>query len=197
MSRLRYDQAMNAQALDFDDLPTPDGSPGMEHVARLLSEHASMESLSGVEAAVVASYMVPLFFPADTTFIREGDSADTGFMVLVVEGDVVAERVSTDPAEAVTIRVMGPGSILGEVGLVDNEPRSASCTASTDVWCVILTRDALQEMIENDSKVAARLLLLLSANIASMLRDNSRQLKMYAGLTAAMRDELAQLNAAT
>ena len=156
-----------------------------------------MESLSGVEAAVVASYMVPLFFPADTTFIREGDSADTGFMVLVVEGDVVAERVSADPAEAVTIRVMGPGAILGEVGLVDNEPRSASCTASTDVWCVILTRDALQEMIENDSKVAARLLLLLSANIARMLRDNSRQLKMYAGLTAAMRDELAQLNAAT
>jgi hypothetical protein len=40
--------------------------------------------------------------------------------------------------------------------------------------------------------VAARLLLGVSAHIAERLRDTNRQLKLYARLATAMREELAQ-----
>jgi CRP-like cAMP-binding protein len=135
--------------------------------------------------------MAPRFFPANTRFIREGDAGDNGFMALLIDGDVVVERVTVSRTEPVTIRVLGPGSLIGEIGLVDKEPRSASCTASTDVWCAILTRDAVESMISRDPVVAARLLLGVSANIAERLRDTNRQLKLYARLATAMRDELA------
>ena len=46
------------------------------------------------EAQVVMRYMQPRFFAADTCFIREGDAGDNGFMALLIEGDVVVERVA-------------------------------------------------------------------------------------------------------
>jgi CRP-like cAMP-binding protein len=153
-----------------------------------------LTSLSLPEARIVVSYMRPRFFPANTTFIREGDGGDNGFMALLVEGDVVVERITVSRTEPVTIRVLGPGSLIGEIGLVDKEPRSASCTASTDVWCAILTREAIEAMIEKDPIVAARLLLGVSANIAERLRDTNRQLKLYARLATAMREELTHMS---
>jgi hypothetical protein len=48
-------------------------------------------------------------------------------------------------------------------------------------------------MIAEQPAVAARFLLGLSANIAERLRDTNRQLKLYARLATAMREEIAHL----
>jgi CRP-like cAMP-binding protein len=175
-------------------IPSSGGVDGSEHAAQLLSAPEALTNLTIAEARTVVGYMTPRFFPANTTFIREGDAGDNGFMALLVEGDVVIERITVSRTEPVTIRVLGPGSLIGEIGLVDKEPRSASCTASTDVWCAILTREAIESMIEKDPTVAARLLLGVSANIAERLRDTNRQLKLYARLATAMREELTHMS---
>ncbi len=182
---------MNTALQHLDQIPLAHGTSASELVAQLLSAPEALTCLSLAEARVVAAYMQPRFFSADTVFIREGDAGDSGFMALLIEGDVVVERVTVSRTEPVTIRVLGPGSLIGEIGLVDQEARSASCTAGTDVWCAILTRAAVETMIRKDPVVAARLLLGVSANIAERLRDTSRQLKLYARLATAMRDELA------
>jgi CRP/FNR family transcriptional regulator, cyclic AMP receptor protein len=182
---------MNSKPLHIDQIPVAEGISGSDLAARLLSAPEALTSLTIEEARVVVRYMTPRFFPANTRFIREGDAGDSGFMALLIDGDVVVERVTVSRTEPVTIRVLGPGSLIGEIGLVDKEPRSASCTASTDIWCAILTREAVESMINRDPVVAARLLLGVSANIAERLRDTNRQLKLYARLATAMRDELA------
>ena len=178
----------------IDQIPVGKGSSGAELAARLLSSPGALTGLTLIEARVVVRYMTPRFFPANTTFIREDDAGDSGFMALLIEGDVVVERITVSRTEPVTIRVLGPGSLIGEMGLVDKEPRSASCTASTDVWCAILTREAIETMIARDPVIAARLLLGVSANIAERLRDTNRQLKLYARLATAMREELASVS---
>jgi CRP-like cAMP-binding protein len=170
----------------------PGGSDGAEHAAQLLSAPEALTQLSLEEARRVVDYMTPRFFPAKTTFIREGDSGDNGFMALLVEGEVVVERITVSRTDPVTVRVLESGSLIGEMGLVDHEPRSASCTASTDVWCAILTRDAINRMIAEEPAIAARLLLGMSALIAERFRDTNRQLKLYARLATAMREELTQ-----
>jgi CRP-like cAMP-binding protein len=182
---------MTSKLQNLDDIPVGRGLAGAELAAQLLCAPETLTGLNSEEANVVVRYMTPRFYPANTTFIREGDSGDSGFMALLIEGDVVVERVTVSRTEPVTIRVLGPGSLIGEIGLVDKEPRSASCTASTDVWCAILTREGIEGMIERDPKVAARLLLGVSANIAERLRDTNRQLKLYVRLANAMRDELS------
>lgn len=182
---------MTLKFQDLDQIPVGGAVSDMDLAAQLLSAPEALTGLSMEEARVVVRYMKPRFFPANTTFIREGDAGSGGFMALLIDGDVVVERVTVNQTSPVTIRVLGPGSLVGEVGLVDKEPRSASCTASTDVWCAVLTREAIESMILNDPVVAARLLLGVSANIAERLRDTNRQLKLYARLATAMREELA------
>jgi CRP-like cAMP-binding protein len=185
---------MHSKLQNLDDIPVGRGIAGAELAAQLLCAPEAMTGLTSEEACVVVRYMSSRFFPANTTFIREGDTGDSGFMALLIEGDVVVERVTISRTAPVTIRVLGPGSLIGEIGLVDKEARSASCTAATDVWCAILTREGIEAMIERDPRVAARLLLGVSANIAERLRDTNRQLKLYARLATAMREELASVS---
>jgi CRP/FNR family transcriptional regulator, cyclic AMP receptor protein len=83
------------------------------------------------------------------------------------------------------------------MGLVDNEPRSATCTASSNVMCAILTRDAIEHMVTEDPRMAAKLLLSVSSHIAERLRNTSRQLKLYARLASAMQEEIEQLTRVT
>jgi CRP-like cAMP-binding protein len=185
---------MNSKPIDLDQIPVGGAVSGSDLAAQLLSAREALTGLSIEEARVVVRYMTPRFYAANTTFIREGDAGGSGFMALLIDGDVVVERVTVSNTSPVTIRVLGPGSLIGEVGLVDKEPRSASCTAGTDVWCAILTREAIETMILKDPVVAARLLLGMSAHIAERLRDTNRQLKLYARLATAMREELASVS---
>ncbi|MGI9134435.1 MAG: cyclic nucleotide-binding domain-containing protein [Rhodoferax sp.] len=161
-----------------------------EHAATLLTAPSALMSLSMEEARIVVGYMSPKLFPADTTFIREGDANDEGFMALLLEGEVVVEAITVSRTEPVTITVLGPGSLVGEVGLVDKEPRSASCTTSTDSLCAILTRDGLARLIANEPMAGAKLLLAIAARLAERLRDNARKLRLYAKLAKAMQQEL-------
>jgi CRP-like cAMP-binding protein len=185
---------MQSNTENLDEIPMGRGVSGAELAAQLLSSPEALTGLTMEEASVVVRYMTARFFAADTTFIREGDAGGSGFMALLVEGDVVVERVNVSRTAPVTIRVLGPGSLIGEIGLVDREPRSASCTAATDIWCAILTREGIETMIARDPMVAARLLLGVSAHIAERLRDTNRQLKLYARLATAMREELASVS---
>lgn len=161
-----------------------------ETAAELLTAPNALIHLTLEEARVVVGYMSPQFIPANTTFIREGDAADEGFMALLLEGEVVVESVTVSRTEPLTIRVLGPGSLVGEVGLVDQEPRSASCTTSADSLCAILTRAALQALIKDEPAISAKLLLAISARLAERLRDNARKLRLYAKLAKAMQLEI-------
>jgi CRP/FNR family cyclic AMP-dependent transcriptional regulator len=166
---------------------------GEDLAAQLLTAPTALTQLSLAEARVIVGYMTPMQFDAGVRFIQEGDSADTGFMALVLQGDVVVENITVSRISPVTTAVLGPGSLVGEVGLIDTEARSASCTASTEVFCAILTREAFQELIAAEPRIGVKFLLAISARIAGRLRDNARKLRLYAKLALAMQQEINRL----
>lgn len=173
-----------------DTRPNNERSRAFETAAELLAAPGALLPLSVEEARVVVGYMTPRFIPANTTFIREGDAADEGFMALLLEGEVVVESVTVSRTEPLTIRVLGPGSLIGEVGLVDREPRSASCTTGADSLCAILSRAAFEALINEEPRIGSKLLLAISARLAERLRDNARKLRLYAKLAKAMQLEI-------
>lgn len=164
-----------------------------ETAAELLTAPNALMHLTLDEARVVVGYMTPRFFPSDTTFIREGDAADEGFMALLLEGEIIVESVTVSRTEPLTIRVLGPGALVGEVGLVDKEPRSASCTTSADSLCAILTRNAFEALINEEPRIGSKLLLAIAARLAERLRDNARKLRLYAKLAKAMQMEIDRM----
>ena len=177
--------------MDSEDTPLSDErSSAFETAAELLAAPGALMPLSVEEARVVVGYMTPRFIPANTTFILEGDAADDGFMALLLEGEVVVESITVSRTEPLTICVLGPGSLVGEVGLVDREPRSASCTTGSDSLCAILSRAAFEALINEEPRIGSKLLLAISARLAERLRDNARKLRLYAKLAKAMQLEI-------
>ena len=79
------------------------------------------------------------------------------------------------------------------MGLVDGEPRSASCTASSDLRCAILTRSDLEDLIDDDPRTGAKFMMSVSLRIASRMRDTADKLRLYSQLVQAMQQEIDRL----
>jgi len=159
----------------------------------MLAAPSALMQLSHREARTVVAHMKPHKIPEGTTFIREGDVDETDFMLLLLDGEVTIETIVVSRTEPITVTVLGPGSLIGEMGLLDGAPRSASCTAMTDLRCAILTRDAMNQLLDHEPRTAAKLMMAISLRIAQRMRENQDKLKLYAQLTQAMNEEINDL----
>jgi CRP/FNR family transcriptional regulator, cyclic AMP receptor protein len=169
------------------------GSPAAERAAEMLSAPSALLQLDHEEAQTIVAYMQPRRIAEGTTFIREGDTDHTDFMLLVVDGEVTIETIVVSRTTPITVTVLGPGSLIGEMGLLDGAPRSASCTAISNLRCAVLTRDALNQLLDDQPRTAAKLMMAISLRIAQRMRENQDKLKLYAQLTQAMNEEIHAL----
>ena len=170
-----------------------EGSGSADLAAKLLTAPTALMQLSEEEARVVVSYMEPRIMNEGVAFIKEGDEKDTGYMVLVLEGEVTVENIVVSRTSPVTINVLGPGGLIGEMGLVDGAPRSATCTATTTVRCAVLTREALERLMNDEPSIGGKLMMAVSLRIAQRLRDTADKLRLYSQLTQAMQQEIDRL----
>lgn len=169
------------------------GSSIAELGARLLIAPTALMQLTLDDALTVVSYMLPRKIAEGTTFITEGDTTDTGYMMLLLEGEVTVESIVVSRHAPITVTVLGPGSLIGEMGMVDGQARLASCTASSEVRCAILSRDALEKLSKDDPHTAAKLMFAVSLRVAERLRETTEKLKMYSQLVQAMQQEIDHL----
>ena len=169
------------------------GSASAELAAGMLCAPTALLQLRPEEARTIVGYMQPHRIAEGTTFIREGDTQDTGFMLLVLDGEVTVETIVVSRTAPITVTVLGPGSLIGEMGLLDGAPRSASCTAMTNLRCAMLTRAGLNQLLDDEPRAAAKLMMAISKRIAERMRDSQEKLKLYAQLTQAMNEEINDL----
>ena len=169
------------------------GSSAADRAAEMLTAPSALMQLSHEEARAIVGYMRPHRIPEGTTFIKEGDKENTDFMLLVLDGEVTIESIVVSRTAPITVTVLGPGNLIGEMGLLDGAPRSASCTAMSAVRCAILTREALNQLLNDDPRTAAKLMMAISLRIAERMRESQEKLKLYAQLTQAMNEEINEL----
>lgn len=159
----------------------------------LLQTGGALADLSPEDASCVVGYMGLVSFGAGATVFREGDASHTSYMLLVLSGEVTVETADPRGGAQVAISVLGPGNIIGEMGLLDGSPRSATCVASTALQAGGLSRKALERLIDDHPKVGAKLMIGLSKRLADRLRAMSEQLHLYAQLTGSMQQEINSL----
>jgi CRP-like cAMP-binding protein len=183
-----------APAQDFHPRPL-DRFPELMHLAAdLLRKPPALLGLNEAEARCVVGYMQLLDYPKGSLLLRENDSVATGYMLLVLSGEVSVEITEPGkPADAVTISAQGAGALLGEMSLVDGEPRSTNCTALSQVQAAGLSRRGLELLMEQQPTVAVKLLAEVAGIIANRLRALSDQLRLYASLTESMQREIDRL----
>lgn len=159
----------------------------------LLRTPSALTALTADESRAVVAYMRLVSYPAGATVMREGDQVHTGYMLLLLSGEVSVETVEPSHTDPVAISVLGPGNLLGEMSLLDGEPRSVSCRAVTRIEAGGLSREALERLLRENPAVGARLMTAVAKRLADRLRAAGDQLRMYSHIVGDLKTRLHAL----
>lgn len=106
--------------------------------------------------------------------LHEGDSPR--HVSLVLRGTVKLTKLARSGRQ-VLLDLRGPGDVLGELGAIDDQPRSAGAVAIGDVEALVVPVDSFRRLIGERPAISRALL----ATLAERLRESSgRQLELGA-----------------
>ena len=150
-----------------------DAVPFVGRIREIIEVIQLFEDFDPEELEGLARYMRCYRAPLGTEIICEGDDGD--FMLLLLEGSV--EIVKKDVRGlAQVMGTAGPGKTLGEMSLIDGEPRFASCIALDPVAFAVLDRESLSRIITEEPQIGVKLLMELLMLLNQRLRSISKQL---------------------
>jgi len=131
------------------------------------------DGLTAADAAAVRPLLHRRTVQAGTIVFHRGDAADAVY--LVVSGQFRVSVTSADGRE-LSFRIVGPGGMVGEIGVLDGTPRSADLTALRSGELLALSRGALQSLLHTRPSIAGQVIRFLCRR----LRDTSDQLEALA-----------------
>jgi CRP/FNR family cyclic AMP-dependent transcriptional regulator len=101
---------------------------------------------------------------------RAGDPGEEVFLIRA--GSIVVSSPVQGRVEQVLAH-LGPGDFFGEISLFDEEPRSATIQAATDVLLLSMSRESLLQFIDSNPRAAAALLYQVVRVLSSRLRAST------------------------
>lgn len=129
-------------------------------------------SKKGMET--IARHTVAKTFPAQSTLLREGERSDSLYIILY--GKVKFYVCDEDGNEAI-LNIQGPGDCFGEMGLLDEAPRSASAMTMESTRVAIMTKSGFKECLASNPDIAYNLIRALSQRVR-VLSGNVRNLAL-------------------
>ena len=128
------------------------------------------------DIVTLARYMDVYRAQPGELIIREGDGGD--FMLLVIEGevDILKKGVRGEQQHMTSV---GPGMTLGEMSMIDGEPRFATCLATVPTVFAVLTRDNMAKIILDYPSLGSKILVKLVTMLSLRLRQTSAKLLHY------------------
>lgn len=151
----------------------------------LLNVSPLLQDMTPAEADILGKAMLLVRAQSGHVLIREGDAGE--WMLLLLKGTVdVSKRVEIKNDEAGAddkpevsssrVAVIQRGAAVGEMSMLDNEPRYASCSAIEEVEAGVLGRKEIALLIRDHPGVGAKLLVKITQLMAQRLRNTSNQL---------------------
>ena len=122
------------------------------------------EGLSKKQLSQVSSLMTPLDLKAGKVIARQGE-VGREFLILL-EGQVEVAR------DGKIIAVRGPGDFIGEIALLDNQPRTATVTARTDVVVEVLNRGEFASLLAEAPELSAQVMATMARRLAAIDRES-------------------------
>jgi len=119
------------------------------------------------------------FQPGEVIFQR-GEQGDSLFGIIV--GLVNVSTSSLDGRE-LTLNTQGPGSVGGEIAVMDGGPRTATWTAAEATTAFVISRSSLRTLMLHQPEIALHVIELLCARI----RESTLQVEDAAFRTVAQR----------
>lgn len=134
-------------------------------------------SFEVTEISGLEPYLDTVQFRQGACLMREGSPGDACYFIVSGEVRVEVDRPDFDSDGVVSF--MGPGTVCGELGLVDDSPRSASAYAHTDVTARRLSAGALRELCDSEPAAGVTMLRWLARSAAEKARVFSKELEEF------------------
>jgi ABC-type multidrug transport system fused ATPase/permease subunit len=100
----------------------------------------------------------------DAVFLKDDDASDGAYMITEGEAGLFLPQ---DGEEDRLIATVGPGRLVGELGLIRKEPRALSMIAQTDLTCLRIGEEEFLAVVENDAATAFKLLQVVAGYVSS------------------------------
>lgn len=123
--------------------------------AARLKDIPVLADLTEEEREAIASLAAEVSVPAGKELVREGDYSYE--LLAIEEGTAKVERGGALIAE------LGPGDIIGEMGVLDKSQRSATVTATSPMLLVTLDRWDAKKLTKLSPSVADKLKALVES----------------------------------
>jgi CRP-like cAMP-binding protein len=152
------------------------GSAVANEIFGLVGKSLFFAEFSREDISVMAGYMDVYRAAPGETIIREADGGD--YMLLIIEGAVdIFKRSMRDEQQHMT--TVGPGMTLGEMSMIDGEPRFATCIATEPTVFSVLHRDDMAKIILDHPSLGSKILVKLVSMLSARLRQTSARLLQY------------------
>ena len=116
----------------------------------LLARVALLAPLDAASRQRLAGRLRRLDFAPGEPIVRQGTSGDS---LYVVARGTVGVRLEVDGSIS-DVATLGAGEFFGEMSVLTGEPRSATCTARTEVTCYVIERAAFEELLAERPEIA-------------------------------------------
>ncbi len=100
----------------------------------------------------------------EAVFHKDDDPTDGAYVV--IEGEAGLYLPHEDREDELIAKV-GPGALVGELGLIRKEPRALSMIAETDLTCLRIGEEEFLAVVENDAAVAYKLLQVVAGYVSN------------------------------
>jgi CRP/FNR family cyclic AMP-dependent transcriptional regulator len=152
------------------------GSTVTDEIFGLVGRSLFFAEFSREDISIMAGYMDVYGATPGQTIIRENDGGD--FMLLIIEGavDIFKRGMSGEQQHMTNV---GPGMTLGEMSMIDGEPRFATCVATEPTAFAVLDRDCMAKIILDHPSLGSKILVKLVSMLSARLRQTSARLLQY------------------
>lgn len=179
----------------------PDSSHKMEisklyreaklHKEKIAERDANVIKAAGAEAeavadATMAQFALPAFkrfakqYENDNVIICEGEPGNSFYMIQ--KGRVQLLKNVNDVNK--NLDVLKPGELFGEMAILDNSPRSATCVAVGDTECLEFNKENFELLVMGNPRIA----IVLLKSFCKRIYDQKRQLR-----TLSIKDAMARV----
>lgn len=152
------------------------GTALADEIYSLVGRSQFFAEFSREDIMLLAGYMEAFRAQPGEIIIRENEAGD--FMLLIIEGeiDILKKGMRQEQQHMTSV---GPGMTLGEMSMIDGEPRFATCIATQPTLFAVLTRDNMAKIILDHPSLGSKILVKLVSMLSLRLRQTSGKLLKY------------------
>lgn len=156
--------------------PLGDATGYASQMHTLIERSPLFENFNLAEIRLMSNFMHVFRAETGIEIIREGDAGD--FLMLLIEGRIEVFKQDRWNAPRL-IAVLDAGKTVGEMSMIDGEPRFATCVSAERSTVAVLTRESLARIILEQPILGAKILMELVMMLSQRLRQTSARLVSY------------------